>query len=510
MLSMIDAFLDRVTMYRLVVYSLAGIFVWSLACSALGLIAPQPWEIFFSAATVVLVGWGINYVFANITGAVTNSESALITGLILALIVPVNFPNNFLFLVLAGVFSSASKFLLTVEKQHLFNPAAAVVVAAALLTDSAATWWVGVPALLPAVLVAGFLIVRRTQREGMVLTFLTVYFALVGGAAFVRTGNPAAVFQVYSIAVFSSAVFFFAVIMLTEPLTAPGKKSLRLVFAGLVGALYATPSLRLGGIGFTPEWALVLGNVFSFAVNPKYRFVLPLDRKEQLSKNALAFLFRPADMVDFFAGQYMEWTLPHEGVDSRGNRRYFSLASSPTEDDLMVVARFPDKPSSYKRTMQVMNPGQTIVAAQLSGDFVLPEGNEKLVFIAGGIGIAPFRSMIKYLVDKRVQKDVVLIYSEHNRSDFLFADLFDQAAEMGVQTVYVVTDPKAEESGWKGKIGHIDAKMITELVPDFGERKFFVSGPQLLVGAAKKTLESLGLPRAQIVTDYFPGYAGAN
>ena len=102
--------------------------------------------------------------------------------------------------------------------------------------------------------------------------------------------------------------------------------------------------------------------------------------------------FAPNRKLAFAPGQYMEWTLGHNEPDSRGNRRYFTLASAPTEDELRVGVKFYQNSSTFKQAMLDMDQNSEIVAAQLAGDFVLPhDPQQKCVFIAGGIGIESIR-----------------------------------------------------------------------------------------------------------------------
>jgi len=118
-------------------------------------------------------------------------------------------------------------------------------------------------------------------------------------------------------------------------------------------------------------------------------------------------------------------------VDSRGNRRYFTIASSPTEKELRLGVKFYPNGSSFKKALASMNEADTIIASQLSGDFIMPSNKKKkLVFIAGGIGITPFRSMIKYLIDTKQKRDIVLIYSNRTKTDVIYKNIFDSAANI--------------------------------------------------------------------------------
>src|SRR5579884_4444100 len=106
-----------------------------------------------------------------------------------------------------------------------------------------------------------------------------------------------------------------------------------------------------------------------------------------IASNIADFIFQPSHRLAYEPGQYMEFTLAHRKPDSRGNRRYFTLASSPTEDNLRLGVRFYPEGSSFKRTLSRIDNRSKILAGQLAGDFTLPrDPGQKLVFIAGGIG----------------------------------------------------------------------------------------------------------------------------
>lgn len=505
---MLDKFLNSITMYHLTFYVLIAFVVLAGLLGLVGLLPYSPLDIAISVATAICASYVANYFFAKLFHAVTNKESVFITALILTLIIPVKMPQSFPFIVGASVIAMGVKYFVTVQKRHLFNPAAAAVAAIAMLSpEHTAIWWIGTPVMVPFVIIGGLLIVRKIRREDMVIMFLIVYAVLVIVFAFIHIGTLTSLISSLETGALKSALFFFAFIMFTEPLTSPPTKKLQRVYAALVAVLYATPQMRLFGIAFTPEVALCLGNIFSFFVSPQYRLVLSLREKIQMTADTFAFMFNKVNAFQFVPGQYMEWTLPHEHADSRGNRRYFSLASSPTEASPMITVKFYTPSSSYKRMLLGMKPGDEIIASQLAGDFVLPKDLSKpLAFIAGGVGIAPFRSMIQYVVDNKLSTNIVLLFANRHLDDIIFADLLDKACDFGVTTYYTLTDRTAIPEGWQGFSGHITAEMIVRGIPDYNRRTFYISGPQLMVQQTDDVLRDMGISRRNIKTDFFPGY----
>src|SRR5450830_1659493 len=293
-------------------------------------------------------------------------------------------------------------------------------------------------------------------------------------------------------------MLFFAFIMLTEPMTLPPTRMLRIAY-GLIAGFLFVPQIHIGSLYFTPELALILGNVFTYLVSPDKKLILKLDKIINLTPDTYDFVFTPDQKMNFKPGQYMELTLNHPSQDSRGIRRYLTIASSPTEKQFRFGVKFYNKASSFKKTLIQMKQDQEIVASQLAGDFTLPrDKNKKLVFIAGGIGITPFRSMIKYLLDTNEKRSIVLFYLNKTRDDFAYKDIFDKAKqELGIKVFYSIVDiPSASYY-----------RAITERVPDYQERFFYISGPPSMVAAFETNLKKIGVKKSHIKTDYFPGFA---
>jgi ferredoxin-NADP reductase len=505
MLNAVDSFLNKTTMYRLLVYYLGGLLGVATVFSALHILPYDPINVLASAGFLAGVCWLTNLVFARIWGVPTNAESSLITALILSLIITPAMPDqSFFFLMWAGMLAMASKYILAVRGKHVFNPAAFGVAATALFIGESATWWIaGNLAMLPLVLLGGLLVVRKIRRWDLVLAFAgTTLFATL-----IVVASSFDAMRVAGMAVFEhTSMLFFAFVMITEPLTTPPRRLGRVLYGALVGFLFA-PWVHIGSFYFTPELALITGNVFSYLISPKFKAVLTLEEIRQLAADTYEFVFS-GRTAHFAPGQYAEWTLPAAASDSRGNRRYFTLASSPTERDIKLGVKFYANPSTYKAHLAQFVQGSTLLGGSIAGDFTLPrDTSKKLAFIAGGIGVTPFRSIAKYLTDTKEQRDIVMFYSNRTPAEIAYKDVFDEAqrAGTGFKTVYTVTDDIP--AAWTGERGYIDAKMIERHVPDYRERTFYISGPHGMVDAFTKTLRHMGVSRWRIKTDFFPGFA---
>lgn len=503
----IDDFLNSITMYRLTLYYLIVLVSAAVILSFLKILPYNPIEIIFNTGALIFFGYIFNFIFSKLFKATTNIESVFITALILVLIIPAKFADNFGFFFMASFFAMGSKYLVTINKMHIFNPAAAGIVAVTLLfPEHSATWWVGTTSMTPFILIGGLLLVRKIEREDLIFIFLSVYLFLVSAFSFFHTASLYSIITTLQISVFRSPLLFFAFVMLTEPLTSPTRIKFQRYYGFLVALLYSTPQLRLLGLSLTPEVALCFGNAFSYVVNSKYKFFLTLKEKLQISPDTFVFNFGKVSNFDFVPGQYMEWTLPHKGTDSRGNRRYFSIASSPAED-LMITVKFYQHQSSYKKELLSMDSQKKIIASSLSGDFVLPKNpNIPIAFIAGGVGIAPFRSIIQDVIDRNQKTDIVLIFANRTKEDILFPDLLEKARIYGVRTVYTLTDDKSIPADWSGERGRISIEMIEKEIPDYKIRTFYLSGPAPMVKSYESLLNSMGISGNRVIADYFPGY----
>jgi ferredoxin-NADP reductase/Na+-translocating ferredoxin:NAD+ oxidoreductase RnfD subunit len=501
----IDYFLDRITMYRLLLYYLLVLLGAAMVLAALGYLPYSPLVIAGDAAYLTLFCWLANKVFARIFEVPANPESPLITALILALIIsPHASGQYFIFLNAAAGLAIASKYILAIRGQHIFNPAAVAVALTALGGGQAASWWVGNAPLMPVVVVGGILLARKIRRGQMITIFLTLAFVTTTILALIHGGN--AISTSRNLALHSS-VWFLAFVMLTEPLTSPTMAKQQRWYGVLAGLLFS-PQVHLLSIYSTPELVLVVSNAFSYIVSPKVKLLPKLSQKVTWGPSVRDFVFTTNQKFNYKPGQYMEWTLPHENPDNRGSRRYFTLASSPTEDNLRLGVKFYSKSSSFKHAMWSMEPNTPIAAGQLGGDFILPDDTtRKLAFIAGGIGITPFRSMLKYLIDTEDKRTVTLIYSERDPDDFAYHDVLKSSwKQLKTKVIYTVTGHATDLPSGVRK-GKITTTMIAEEVPDYMDRLFYISGSHSMVSSIKASLRSLGVADHNIKIDFFPGYA---
>lgn len=230
-----------------------------------------------------------------------------------------------------------------------------------------------------------------------------------------------------------------------------------------------------------------------------------LNRKDETHDSA-SFLFeKPADF-DYVAGQYMFFTVAHDNPDERGVTKHFTLSSSPTEDHLMFTTKFANPGSTFKQAIRQLAPGTEVPVRGANGSFVLPEdSSQSVVFLGGGIGITPFRSMIRFATDQKLPTPITLLYANKSPGDIVYKSEFDEwaAANPNFQVHYTVDAP---DNGWQGDTGHLTGDMIKKYVPDLSKPIFYICGPAGMVTAYKEILQSLNISDNHIVTENFSGY----
>ena len=227
--------------------------------------------------------------------------------------------------------------------------------------------------------------------------------------------------------------------------------------------------------------------------------------KREVAKGTLFVLFAVEDYPDYRPGAYFWVELPHSGHDDeKGLRRHISLVTSPTESGVVGLAtRLRD--SAFKRTLAELEVGDEVEVEEPKGSFLLPEDTSaEYVFVAGGIGITVFRSMLRYIADERLPYRVTLVYSNRDRESAPFLDELEELEQRidGLQVVLTLT----EEKGWEGESRRIDAAMLRDHVGELGDKQFLVAGPPAMADAVSESLLAAGVPEEQVRTDGFSGY----
>jgi ferredoxin-NADP reductase len=225
----------------------------------------------------------------------------------------------------------------------------------------------------------------------------------------------------------------------------------------------------------------------------------------EVAKGTLLVLFSVEDYPDYRPGAYFWVELPDRGHDDeKGLRRHISLVTSPTEKGVVGLAtRLRD--TAFKRTLAELEVGDEVQVEEPKGSFLLPEdASAEYVFVAGGIGITVFRSMLRSIADTGAPYRVTLVYSNRDRESSAFLDELEEleARIDGLRVVLTMTD----EPGWEGETRRLDADVLGELVGGLEGKTFLVAGPPAMAEAVSESLRAAGLPDERVLADSFSGY----
>jgi ferredoxin-NADP reductase len=233
-----------------------------------------------------------------------------------------------------------------------------------------------------------------------------------------------------------------------------------------------------------------------------------LTKREEIAEGTMAFHFvKPADF-QFRAGQSIDLTLlnPPE-TDAEGNSRTFSIASAPFDNDLMIATRMRD--TALKRVLRKASPGLQVKIDGPGGSFVLHRKSEKpAVFLAGGIGITPFLSIIRQAGNDQSPHHMYLFYSNRRPEDAAFLDLLSEATKRNPNFHLIATMTEMDKSHreWKGETGSINKDMLTKHLPSLQGSIYYLAGPPAMIAAMRSMLIEAGVDEDDIRTEEFFGY----
>jgi glycine betaine catabolism B len=253
------------------------------------------------------------------------------------------------------------------------------------------------------------------------------------------------------------------------------------------------------------------------------------EKKKVEGTDIMTFKFTKDGYPEFKAGQFAFFALDNVNNDNRGPVRHFSLTSSPTEDVLSISTRIRGTP--YKQRLSTMQEGEQVDVSRPQGNFVLHDDYSKqAIFLSGGIGVTPFRSMIKYATDRQLPIKITMFDSNRNRQNILFKDEFDDwaAQNQNLKIVYTITENETEQrqqseavhnissSGptenngtWDGERGRIDKTMIERHLSkqEISNGIFYICGPPGMIRALEDLLQKqFEIQGERIKVEEFTGY----
>jgi ferredoxin-NADP reductase/nitrite reductase/ring-hydroxylating ferredoxin subunit len=252
------------------------------------------------------------------------------------------------------------------------------------------------------------------------------------------------------------------------------------------------------------------------------------EKQEVEGTDIMTFKFTKEGYPEYKAGQFAFFPLDNVNNDSRGPVRHFSLASSPTEDALIISTRIRDTP--YKQRLSTIQEGAQVKVSKPQGNFVLHDDYSKhAIFLSGGIGVTPFRSMIKYATDNQLPIKITMFDSNRSQQNILYKDEFDKwaAQNRNLKIIYTITEEEkgreqdqhriADASGsttetkenWNGERGRIDRIMIGRHLSreEISNAIFYICGPPGMISALEDLLQKqFQIPEGRIEVEEFTGY----
>jgi len=225
--------------------------------------------------------------------------------------------------------------------------------------------------------------------------------------------------------------------------------------------------------------------------------ILTLFEKEHLADNVWAFRFKPAEPLSWIAGQYVRVELPHDNPDAEGTKRWFTNSAAPYEGIVQISTRVTK--TTFKQALSRLEPGDTLrLIEHPKGNFIWQDSGRPIVFVAGGIGVTPFHSILKQRIYDGQPLNVTLVYGSRT-PDVPFKEALGQwsKADPALKVHYAAGAPLTAES-------------LIELVPHLNSSLVYISGPEPMVETLGDDVKRHGLPEAQLKQDFFPNYNETN
>lgn len=232
-----------------------------------------------------------------------------------------------------------------------------------------------------------------------------------------------------------------------------------------------------------------------------------IDRKE-VAENTMAFLFEKPEGFIYKAGQFADFTLidPKE-TDAEGNVRGFSLSNPPYAKEIMITTRMRD--TAFKRVLKTLPLGTELKFDAAYGSFTLHNNKDiPAVYLTGGIGITPVRSIVMQAAKDKLPHQIFLFYSNHRPEDTAFLDELKTLEKENPNYHFIptMTDVDQLKQEWHGEKGYINKMMLEKYIKDLSQPIYYISGPAAMVAAMRKMLNEAGVNDDNIRTEEFSGY----
>jgi ferredoxin-NADP reductase len=231
-----------------------------------------------------------------------------------------------------------------------------------------------------------------------------------------------------------------------------------------------------------------------------------LSDRHQVAEDTMAFWFEPEKPLHFKPGQFGDFSLvdpPY--TDAEGNTRTFSFANAPESNRVMIATRM--RESAFKLSLAALPTGSPVQLKGPMGDFVLHKNPERpAVFLVGGIGITPVRSIVEHASKQLKTHRLFVFYANATRARTAFFDDFRAWSANNANLSFVPTLTVESPKEWEFEMGKLDRQMLSRHLSDLNAPVYYVVGPPAMVAAMKELLDDIGIDELQVKSEDFAGY----
>jgi glycine betaine catabolism B len=218
-----------------------------------------------------------------------------------------------------------------------------------------------------------------------------------------------------------------------------------------------------------------------------------------------SFRFNTSGDLAFQPGQFFFVSIMINGQEAT---KHFSFSNSPTEKGYIEFTKRLTG-SEFSKALGRLKKGDWAKIKAPMGNFTFQQEHTRIAFLSGGIGITPIRSICRFVSDKGIASDIVLLYGNSSKKDIIFKEDLDAMSESNknLKIVYTLTAHDTDDNTWQGRRGFIDKEMIIEEIPDYTGRVFYICGPPNMVAVLSNTLSrGLNIEKDNIIIENFTGY----
>jgi predicted ferric reductase len=245
--------------------------------------------------------------------------------------------------------------------------------------------------------------------------------------------------------------------------------------------------------------AIIVGIIYRTGYKLKQRYVgkFYVQGVKNETKDTFTLTLKSEKTFLFKAGQFCFLRL---NKDKLYARHPFTISSSPKEDELRFTVKLA---GIFTKALSGLKRGEEIMVDGPFGVFMIEDGDKDLVFVAGGVGITPFMSMIRDKIKNNKTQNIVLLYGSKTKEDIIFKELLDNIKKDWFKKVYILSDDHSFSETCEYETGYINEEIIKKYVKNINNSLFYICGPEFMKNSLKETLNKLGVNKRNIIAEDF-------